>query len=66
MLLGQLSARYAIVEHTAELDGIGGYLVSRRYRYGGTLVTLLQPNPGAGDAATADPPEATDPDKDTT
>ncbi len=66
VLLGQLGARNAIVEHTVELDGIGSYLVSRRYRYGGTLVTLLQSNPGAGDAAKADSPEATDPDKDTT
>jgi 16S rRNA (guanine966-N2)-methyltransferase len=66
VLLDHLGARNVIVEHAVELDGIGSYLVSRRYRYGGTLVTLLHLNPGAGDAAKAESPEATDPDKDIT
>lgn len=63
-LLERLSARTVIAEHHRELVVAGSYEVSRQYRYGGTLVTLLQATRGAGGADRDGPPEATYPDKD--
>lgn len=41
-LLGLVRAPVVLVEHNGPLDATGLYRVSREYRYGGTLVTLLQ------------------------
>ncbi|MFZ0171096.1 MAG: RsmD family RNA methyltransferase [Acidimicrobiales bacterium] len=46
-LLERARAVTVLVEHRHPLTGTGSYLVSREYRYGGTLVTLLQATPGA-------------------
>ncbi|MGD0083812.1 MAG: RsmD family RNA methyltransferase [Acidimicrobiales bacterium] len=40
-LFGHLSVATVLVEHRAPLQVGGGYAVSRAYRYGGTLVTLV-------------------------
>lgn len=73
-LLGQLRAATVLVEHRFPLAATGSYAVSREYRYGGTLVTLLQATPSgtpevpATSVSHATPPaapDAPDPDKDT-
>jgi 16S rRNA (guanine966-N2)-methyltransferase len=50
-LLAQLHAPTVLVEHRHELTAPVGYDVSREYRYGGTLVTLLEAVTDAGQAA---------------
>lgn len=62
-LLGLTGSAVVLVEHRGPLGATGGYAVSREYRYGGTLVTLLQaaqPAPEARGAAGA--AHRTDPD----
>jgi len=61
VLLGQLKVAAVLAEHRFALDGTGSYAVSREYRYGGTLVTLLLATPGA---TREPPPVPPDPDKD--
>ena len=57
VLLARTRAATVLVEHRGGLSETGSYAVSREYRYGGTLVTLLQATPGAtrDDAATPVP-----------
>ncbi len=61
-LLGAVKAAVVLVEHRRPLGATGPYGVSREYRYGGTLVTLLQAIPPAPESrATSGAPEAADP-----
>lgn len=53
-LLAHLSAPTVLVEHRSPLCETGTYAVSREYRYGGTLVTLLQATRGAAADSSAD------------
>jgi 16S rRNA (guanine966-N2)-methyltransferase len=62
VLLGHLKAAAVLAEHRFALSDIGSYAVSREYRYGGTLVTLLLATPGA--TRDEPPPVPPDPDKD--
>jgi 16S rRNA (guanine966-N2)-methyltransferase len=66
-LLAQLDAPTVLIEHRSPVTVPVGYDVSREYRYGGTLVTLLEAAPVAQQAADAsvspDLPD-TDTDKD--
>jgi 16S rRNA (guanine966-N2)-methyltransferase len=65
VLLGQLKVAAVLAEHRFALMDIGSYAVSREYRYGGTLVTLLLATPGATrDEHSPLPPDPPDPDKD--
>jgi 16S rRNA (guanine966-N2)-methyltransferase len=50
-LLSQLHAPTVLVEHRSAVTPPVGYDVSREYRYGGTLVTLFEAVPAAGNAA---------------
>jgi len=64
-LLAQLDAPTVLVEHRSPLSVPLLYAVSREYRYGGTLVTLLEAAQGAAQAAEgATWPAQPDPDKD--
>ena len=57
-LLESLSgAATVLVEHRKEVEVGGGFDVQRRYRYGGTLVTLAA-------RTSHGPPDATDKDSD--
>jgi 16S rRNA (guanine966-N2)-methyltransferase len=68
LLFDQLSAPTVLVEHRRVLPDTAGYSISREYRYGGTLVTLLQATPGvtsgAGTPGTPDRRDSPDPDPD--
>jgi 16S rRNA (guanine966-N2)-methyltransferase len=73
LLLGRARAATFLAEHRFPLVETGSYVVSREYRYGGTLVTLLQATPGATPdevpapvpVAPPDEPDSSDPTKDT-
>jgi 16S rRNA (guanine966-N2)-methyltransferase len=62
-LLSHFHAAHVLVEHRTPLVGTGSYVVSREYRYGGTLVTLLQATAGVTreSSVAAHPPTPTDP-----
>jgi 16S rRNA (guanine966-N2)-methyltransferase len=65
VLLAQLDAPTVIIEHRSPLSVPPAYAVSREYRYGGTLVTLLEAVRRAAQAADgATSPALPDPDKD--
>jgi 16S rRNA (guanine966-N2)-methyltransferase len=65
LLLAQLDAPTVLVEHRSPLSVPLGYGVSREYRYGGTLVTLLEVARRAAQAAEGTiSPAVPDPDKD--
>jgi 16S rRNA (guanine966-N2)-methyltransferase len=65
VLLAQVDAPTVLIEHRSPLSVPAGYAVSREYRYGGTLVTLLEAARGAAEAAEgATSPAVPDPDKD--
>ena len=50
-LLELLAARVAVLEHARPLEEAGRFLILRRYRYGGTLVTLVAQQPSDKDPA---------------
>lgn len=68
-VLAQLDAPTVLIEHRSVLTLPDGYIVSREYRYGGTLVTLLAAARDAAQAADSEtspatPDTAPDTDKD--
>jgi 16S rRNA (guanine(966)-N(2))-methyltransferase RsmD len=42
LLLARLEAPTVLIEHRSPISALADYAVSREYRYGGTLVTLLE------------------------
>jgi 16S rRNA (guanine966-N2)-methyltransferase len=64
LLLARLEAATVLVEHRSPVSVPVRYGVSREYRYGGTLVTLLEAAQGAAQAAQATWPAVPETDKD--